>query len=612
MIDKNSLDLYENDHQTFLEKPVDFLNLVDLLRYRAKHQPNNTAVTFLPNGEEEETKLTYQELDQKARAIATTLQGMKAVGERALLLYQPGLEFIQAFFGCLYAEVVIVPVYPPRRNHHGHRLKAIVADAQAKIALTNLSVLSNIEKILQENPELAQLSYVITDEIDDSKANDWQLPQVDKNALAFIQYTSGSTGTPKGVMLSHGNLLYNSQLIYQCFGHTSMSRGVIWLPPYHDMGLIGGILQPLYGGFPVTLMSPTAFIKKPFRWLQAISRYRATTSGGPDFAYDLCVQKITVEQRATIDLSSWDVAFTGAEPIRSQTLDAFADTFADCGFRREAFYPCYGMAETTLIVSGGLKTKAPIIRYFNRDALEQDLVIETTNQQSDCKAIVGCGRTWLDHSIAIVDPESLTPCLIEQVGEIYVSGSSVASGYWNQPEQTQQTFHNYFADAPEKSFLRTGDLGFLYDGELFITGRLKDLIIIAGRNHYPQDIEHTVSQCHPALRPSSGAAFSVEIANQEKLIITQELERNYLRRTDFNEIFKAIVEAVSEKHEIQVYSISLLKTGSLFKTSSGKVQRNACRAGLLADSLDEIVRWSISSSNKIDFKLLRAESGNSS
>ncbi len=608
MVDKTGLGLYENGDRNFLEKPVDFLNLVDLLRHRAKHQPNNTAFTFLPNGDEEETNLTYQELDQKARAVAATLQKIKATGERALLLYQPGLEFIQAFFGCLYAEVVIVPVYPPRRNHHGDRLKAIVTDAQAKIALTNLSVLCNIEKTLQEDPELAKLNYVITDEIDDSKAHDWQLPQVDKDALAFIQYTSGSTGTPKGVMLSHGNLLYNSHLIYQCFGHTSASRGVIWLPPYHDMGLIGGILQPLYGGFPVTLMSPATFIKKPFRWLQAISRYRATTSGGPDFAYDLCVQKITAEQRTTIDLSSWEVAFTGAEPIRSQTLDAFADTFADCGFRREAFYPCYGMAETTLIVSGGLKTEAPIIRYFSKDALKHDLVIETTNQQADHKAVVGCGRAWLDYSIAIVDPESLISCPIGKIGEIYVSGSSVASGYWNQPEQTQRTFHNYLVDAPEKSFLRTGDLGFLHDGELFITGRLKDLIIIAGRNHYPQDIEHTVSQCHSALRPSSGAAFSIEVVNEERLVITQELERNYLRQADFEEIFKTILKTVSENHEVQVYSVLLLKTGSLPKTSSGKVQRSACRTRFLARSLDVVMDWSIN----LDLKFLSNESGDSS
>lgn len=608
MVDKISLDLYKNSDRDFLEGTVDFLNLIDLLRCRAKNQPNDTAFTFLPHGDEEETNLTYQELDQKARAVAATLQAMKAMGERALLLYPPGLEFIQAFFGCLYADVIVVPVYPPRRNHHGHRLKAIVADAQAKIALTNLSVLSNMEKILQEDPELAKLNYVVTDEIDDSKADDWQLPQVDKNALAFIQYTSGSTGTPKGVMLSHGNLLYNSQLIYQCFGHTSASRGVIWLPPYHDMGLIGGILQPLYGGFPVTLMSPTAFIKKPFRWLQAISRYRATTSGGPDFAYDLCVQKITAEQRATIDLSSWDVAFTGAEPIRSQTLTAFADIFADCGFRYEAFYPCYGMAETTLIVSGGLKMEAPIIRHFNKAALEQDLVIETTNQNSDHKAVVGCGRAWLNHSIAIVDSESLIPCPIGRVGEIYVSGSSVASGYWDQPEQSQKTFHNYLSDTPEKSFLRTGDLGFLHNGELFVTGRLKDLIIIAGRNHYPQDIEETVSQCHSALRPGSGAAFSIEVASQERLVIAQELERDYLRQTDFGGIFKTILSAVSENHEVQVYAMLLLKTGSLPKTSSGKVQRSACRTKFLRGSLDVVMNWSINPG----LKILSNESGNSS
>uniref|UniRef100_UPI001F27A166 fatty acyl-AMP ligase n=1 Tax=Calothrix rhizosoleniae TaxID=888997 RepID=UPI001F27A166 len=477
-------------------------NLVNLVRHRNQNQADNIAFTFLANGETEEASLTYQELDKKARAIAAVLQSMKVSGERALLLYQPGLEFIAAFFGCLYAGVIAVPVYPPRRNHHSNRLQAIVSDAQATIALTTASVFSNIEKTLKSEPELAILRCITTDEIDHNKANGWQPPYIENDTLAFLQYTSGSTGTPKGVMVSHGNLMHNSQIIYQCFGHTAKSQGVIWLPLYHDMGLIGGILQPLYGSFPVTLMSPTAFVKKPYRWLQAISHYQATTSGGPNFAYDLCVRQITPEQRATLDLSSWDVAFTGAEPIRAQTLERFATTFADCGFRREAFYPCYGMAETTLIVSGGVKAEPPIIHHVNGSELEQKRVMETTGQQEGDKAVVGCGKTWLDHKIVIVDPKSLTPCPSGKVGEIWVSGSSVASGYWNQPEQTQQTFYNYLADTDERPFLRTGDLGFLHNGELFVTSRLKDLIIISGRNHSPQDIEYTVEQCHHALRPN--------------------------------------------------------------------------------------------------------------
>ncbi|MEM7552760.1 MAG: AMP-binding protein [Cyanobacteria bacterium P01_A01_bin.84] len=306
-----------------------FANLIDLLRHRGEYQSSDTAFTFLPKGEIEELSITYQELDKKARAIAAVLQSMNALGERALLIYQPGLEFIAAFFGCLYAGVIAVPVYPPRRNHHGNRLQAIAKDAQATIALITTSVLSNIETVLIEDPELASLQIITTDEIDSSKSEDWQPKSIDSNDLAFLQYTSGSTGTPKGVMISHGNLLHNSELICKCFENTSSSKGVIWLPPYHDMGLIGGILQPIYGGFPVVLMPPVAFLQKPIRWLKAISRYKATTSGGPNFAYDLCVQKIKPEQLENLDLSSWEVVFTGAEPVRPETLERFARKFAD-------------------------------------------------------------------------------------------------------------------------------------------------------------------------------------------------------------------------------------------------------------------------------------------
>lgn len=582
-------------------------NLVELLRFRAQQQPNKCAYTFLVNGETEVIHLTYEELDQQARTIAAFLQKLELKEERAVLLYLPGLEYIAAFFGCLYAGVVAVPAYPPRPNRSMSRLQAITADSQAAVALTTTSLLTNIESQFAQNPEMTVLRWLATDSIASGLAEAWQEPEVSKDTLAFLQYTSGSTGMPKGVMVSHGNLLHNSALIHECFEHKSDSQGVIWLPPYHDMGLIGGILQPLYSAFPVTLMSPTAFIKKPLRWLQAISRYKATTSGGPDFAYDLACRQITPEQRATLDLSSWDVAFTGAEPVRFQTLERFAATFEPCGFRREAFYPCYGMAEATLIVSGGLKTEPPIICQVKGAELEQNRVSAATGKQESDRALMGCGRTWLDQKIAIVEPESLTLCPPGQVGEIWVSGLSVAQGYWNRPEQTEQIFHAYLADTRERQFLRTGDLGFLHNGELFVTGRLKDLIIILGRNHYPQDIEQTVEQCHPALSPGCGAAFSIEIANQERLVIAQEVERNYIRKLNADEVIRAILQAVSEKHDIQVYVILLLKTGSLPKTSSGKIQHSACRAGFVDGSLDVVVDWSVNPQYKTKFQSLNAE-----
>lgn len=584
-----------------------FSTLVDLLSYRAQGQSDKTSYTFLQNPETEAGRLTYQELDRRARAIAAYLQSLGVSGERALLLYQPGLEYIAAFFGCLYANVVAVPAYPPRRNQNMSRLQAIVASSQATLGLTTTSLLGNIEDCFAENPELAQLRWIATDNIASDLAHAWQSPDLCENTQAFLQYTSGSTGTPKGVMVSHGNLLHNLASIHNCFGHTPNSQGVIWLPPYHDMGLIGGVLQPLYGGFPVALMSSVDFLQKPLRWLEAIDRYKATTSGGPNFAYDLCVRKIKPEQLASLDLSSWEVAFTGAEPIRAETLDRFARTFEPCGFRREAFYPCYGMAETTLIVSGGLKTEPPIVRQVDGAALEQNRVVAANRKQSDSRAIVGCGRSLLDQKIVIVDPESLTPCPDSIVGEIWVSGPSVAQGYWNRPEETKQAFHAYLADTGSGPFLRTGDLGFLMAEELFITGRIKDVIIIRGQNHYPQDIELTVEKSHPALRPGSGAAFGVEVKNQERLVVVQEVERSYLRHLNVNEVVGNISQSVAASHSIQVYAAVLVKTGSIPKTSSGKIQRYACRAGFLNGSLNVMEDWSENPQGKAKFLHLQAE-----
>jgi acyl-CoA synthetase (AMP-forming)/AMP-acid ligase II/acyl carrier protein len=569
--------------------------LVDILVYRAFYQPNDLAYTFLVDGETEEVSLTYQELHQKAQAIAVMLKSIKAIDESALLLYLPGLEFITAFFGCLYAGVVAVPVYPPRRNQRMTRLQAIVKDSEARFALTTASVLTNIQQGFSQESELAALHCLATDKIVDYEAANWQKPNLNKDTLAFLQYTSGSTGRPKGVMVSHGNLLHNQSMLQAAMGHTEKTIYVVWLPLFHDMGLIGNVLQSLYLGVPCIVMSPTDFIKKPFLWLQTISRYQATTSGSPNFAYDLCIDKITPEQRATLDLSSWDVAFNGAEPIRSQTIERFIKTFAPCGFRKEAFYPCYGMAETTLLVCGGLKTEPPVIRYFDATALEENLVVPGTVEQKGSRALVGCGRIWLDQEIAIADPVTLKRCPDNQIGEIWVSGGSVTQGYWRRPEQTEETFHAYLKDASPNSsrqFLRTGDLGFIQDGELFVTGRLKDVIIIRGRNHYPQDIELTVEQSHQALKSGSGAAFAVELEAQERLIIVQEVERTYLRSLNVNQVVEAIRKAVSEQHELQVHTILLLKTGSVPKTSSGKIQRHACKAGFLAESLDIVGHWS--------------------
>jgi len=563
---------------------------VDLLRQRTLHQPNQVAFTFLPDGETEGDHLTYRELDRQARAIASQLQAMGLSGECALLLYPPGLEYLAAFFGCLYAGVVAVPAYPPRNQRNMPRIQAVVANAQAAIALTTTATLSKVQSLLAEKTALGDLQWLTTDSLGNGLAESWQKPSITTDTLAFLQYTSGSTGTPKGVMLSHGNLLHNAAMTYRLMEHSPQSKFVSWLPTYHDMGLIGGILQPLYGGFPCILMPPAAFLQRPYRWLQAISRYQGTTSGGPNFAYELCLQRITPEQLETLDLSSWDVAFNGAEPIQPETLQKFCTKFAPCGFRPEAFYPCYGMAEASLMVSGGRKTAPPLFKTIQGDALERNQAIEasTEHQNKTIYALVGCGQTLPDQTIHIVHPETLTQCLPNEIGEIWVSGASVGYGYWHQREETEKTFRAYLSDTGQGPFLRTGDLGFLQNGELFITGRLKDLIIIRGRNLYPQDIERTVERSHPSLRTGSGAAFTVEVDNEERLVVVQELE--FRAKPNIEEVTAAIRQAVTEDHEVQVYGVVLIKPGSIPKTSSSKIQRRACKAKFLAGNLIVIER----------------------
>ncbi|WP_424102172.1 type I polyketide synthase [Moorena producens] len=571
-----------------------FLSLVDLLGERAQAMPNQQAYIFLQNGETESGSLTYGELDRQARAIASHIQQWQ--GERALLLYPSGLEFITAFFGCLYAGVIAVPVYPPRRNQKLSRLLNIVNDAQACIALTTTSILADLEQRWGSDAELAQLKLVATDTIVADRQEFAPL-SVTPSSLAFLQYTSGSTGTPKGVMVTHGNIIHNQQMIHQAFGHSKQSIVVGWLPLFHDMGLMGNVLQPMYLGISCILMPPVAFLQKPIRWLKAISNYRATTSGGPNFAYDLCLKKVQPEQLANLDLSSWDLAYSGAEPVRAETLKQFGQKFANCGFNYSAFYPCYGMAETTLFATGGEKTQSPVIQGVLAGELEQNLVVESEISSDESRKFVGVGRPDLDTTVIIVNPDSLTPCEPGQVGEIWVSGGSVTSGYWNRPQATQSTFQAYLKDTGSGPFLRTGDLGFLSNGELFVTGRLKDLIIIRGRNHYPQDIELTVENSHPSLRSHGCAAFSVERDGEERLVVACEVERTHLRKLNKEEIVKEIKIAVSTEHELDVDGVVLLKTGSIPKTSSGKIQRRACKQGFLEGSLNVVGQWQRSLEN---------------
>jgi amino acid adenylation domain-containing protein len=565
------------------------------LRKASSTQPNRDAFIFLLDGETEEVTLTYQELDRRSRRVAAQLQALGLTGERALLLYPAGLDFLVAFFGCLYAGVVAVTAYPPRNQRNTPRIKAISTSAQAAIALTTTEILPTVESLMTEKTDLGSLQWLTTDNLAQGIEDSWQEPSINKDTLAFLQYTSGSTGTPKGVMISHGNLLHNADTTYQFMEHSAESKFVTWLPMYHDMGLIGGILQPLYGGFPCIIMPPASFLQRPYRWLQAISKYQGTTSGGPNFAYDLCVQKITPEQKATLDLSSWSVAFNGAEPIRHDTLERFAVAFAECGFRKEAFYPCYGMAETTLMVSGVQKATSPIVKAIQKSALESNRVVESSVEDDNVYHFVSCGRVIPEQKVVIANPETLKSCQPGEIGEIWVSGLSVGQGYWNREEETEETFHAYLSDTGEGPFLRTGDLGFLQNGELFITGRAKDLIIIRGRNLYPQDIELTAESSHPSLRPGANAAFTVEVSNEEKLVVVQELE--FRAKPNLEKVASAIRQAVTEEHEVQVYAVVLIKPGSIPKTSSGKIQRRATHAQYQNGELNVVVSNILKSSN---------------
>jgi amino acid adenylation domain-containing protein/non-ribosomal peptide synthase protein (TIGR01720 family) len=551
--------------------------LVDLLRERGRTDPAQLAYRFLSGDDAESKQITYGELNERSQSIAAVLHDLGARGERALLLYPPGFDYVAAFFGCLYAGVIAVPVYSHRANRT-QRLQLIAADAQARFALTTNRILETID------PQ-TELNWLATDSIaTDAHFQFKETESPDEDALAYLQYTSGSTAAPKGVMITHRNVLANSAYIHYGFAHTRESVSLCWLPHFHDMGLVDGIIQPLYGGFPGLLMSPASFLQRPLSWLEAISKYRVTHSGGPNFAYDLCVRRTNEEQRAALDLSHWRVAYNGAEPVRNETLNSFADAFAISGFRRSCFYPAYGLAEATLKVSGGHPADAPVTCTLSSSALEQNRVVVTETGDS---TLVSSGQSALATEVRIVHPETLTVCARDEVGEIWVSGPGVAKGYWQRPEETEHTFNAYVAgDGP---FLRTGDLGFIREGALFVTGRIKDLIIIRGRNHYPQDIELTAAHSNPALRTGNGAAFSVAMSGEEQLVLAQEVDVR--QQADWQSVIADVRAAILEEFEIQPAAILLLKPGDIPKTSSGKVQRSTARAKFLSNGWEVVAEW---------------------
>ena len=563
-------------------------HLIRVLRRHADERPRQPAFVPLLDGQADHDSLTYAQLDRRARAIAARLQDMGSAGERVLLVYPFGLDFVTAFFGCLYAGCTAVPTYPPHRHRMLELFQGVVADAGARIALSNAAGASQFQARMEaeESGQAAtasQLSWLATEEIPDALAERWQEPAIALDTLAMLQYTSGSTSRPKGVMLSHANLMANIRAIHQAFGIRYEDRGVFWLPMYHDMGLVGGVLVPVFAGATNVSISPVTFLQNPITWLAAISKYHATISGGPNFAYDLCIRKITDEQRATLDLSSWAVAFVGAEPIEPETLERFAAAFAPCGFKPGALYPCYGLAESTLMVSGPRRGSGATVGTFGDTALTENRVEPVPNDAPQARRLVACGSPVGAMRVVIVDTHTHAGAAPDRVGEIWVAGASVGHGYWHKPDETRSSFTAHLSDTGEGPFLRTGDLGFMREGQLYVTGRLDDLIIVRGLNRYPQDIEATARGSHPLTEAGYGAAFVADDHGRRRLVLVQEATRK--GEVDFAPVLEAVHAAVLDEHGVSLDVIVLVRCGTIPKTSSGKIQRHACRAAFLAGEL---------------------------
>lgn len=571
-----------------------FITPLDALQERAEEHPDQLAFLYLEQGEFEADRLTFAELHRAACTIAAHLQTIAEPGQRAMLIYPTGLEFIKAMYGCLYAGIVPIPTNPPGRNRSAARLETIAKDAQATIGLTTSGFLQLFEMYRASLPELDALKWIEHSQLEQPINVSYHRPNLRPETLAFIQYTSGSTNTPRGVIVSHGNLSYNRHAITQGRQRELAEDSVIltWAPLFHDMGLLIGVFQGVFDGNPSILMSPIAFIQKPIRWLRAITRYQATLTGGPNFAFNICLNKIQPEECEGLNLSSWRLAFNSAEPVRADTQDRFASKFAPFGFKAEAFHPAYGLAEATLLVSVGGGYPKTSVFLANREKLEQGHVQPAEpGDDKNAQELVNCGPLMGDIKVAIVNPQTCERCSDDEIGEIWVRGGNIAEGYWNNPDETQKTFRAYIKGSGEGPFMRTGDLGFMYDGHLYVTGRHKDLIIIRGRNYYPQDIEHLVQTVHPSMRPGSGAAFSIKVSGVEHLVVVQEVKEELRGEKTWEEIIQEIRFAIAREFGIRAYCVVLIRPATLSKTSSGKIMRSETRQLYESGELEVVAMW---------------------
>jgi acyl-CoA synthetase (AMP-forming)/AMP-acid ligase II len=579
-------------HRLPSDELPDTTTVVAMCMRRALVDGDRPGYVFETDDEQAPQQLTFGELDRRARAVAATLREHAEPGARALLNYPAGLDFLTAFFGCLYAGVIAVPAAPIERTRPdsalARRCRSIVDSAQPALLLSTTGTLAQIREETMGTSGLHALHPIATDAVDDHAADGWTAPEIDSGTIAYLQYSSGSTGTPKGVMLTHGNVLHNVAAIRSLCADGPEVAGAFWLPMFHDMGLVSSALMPVMTGGWATLMSPVAFLQQPYRWLAALDRPHSTTAA-PNFAYDLCVRRVSDRQLATLDLSGWECAIVGAERVRAETLRRFADRFSTCGFRAESFAPCYGLAESTLLVSGGPTGRRPEPRRFAVDALARDRTVEPAPGEPAVE-LVGSGVARPGVRVVIVEPDTRRPAAPGRVGEICVESPSIGLGYWNRPEESAATFGVTLPDV-EGEFLRTGDLGVILDGELFVTGRRKDVVIVDGYNHYPPDLEATAESAHPATQPGFCAVVSIDDGSRERLVVLAELTTRTVLALNAEDhdtdesaaqliptITAAIRRALSAGHGVAVDDVVLLRPGSLPVTSSGKLQRFACRS----------------------------------
>lgn len=567
--------------------------IVGRLSAHAQRMPGGVAFRFLREDGGNDA-LTFGELAERVVRLAARLAELAHPGDRALLLYPPGLEFVEAFLACLAAGVIAVPAFSPRKNRSAERLLAIAKDAAPRLVLTSSQALAAVEA--SGLAESNRSTILATDAVELGSSGETATNELVRHPVAFLQYTSGSTASPRGVVVTHESLCFNERQIQASFGHTADSVMVSWLPVFHDMGLVGGILQPLFVGFPSILLSPAAFVREPVRWLKAVTDYRGTTTGAPNFAYEHCTRLITEEQKATLDLSSLRIAYNGAEPVREETLARFTAAFARCGFRQEMFFPCYGLAEATLFVSGGPAGRPPSVLSLDSASLERDHVVRASRGAVGVRNVVSCGEVAEGTSVRVVDPQTTVECARANVGEIWLASGSVCAGYWNRPAETGVTFPMVQCDNSRRTFVRTGDLGFVEGGNLFITGRLKDVIILRGRKIYPQDVEAVVEREAPFVPANGTAAFAMPTDGDLQLGVVLEGDRAVALAAkraphDLGRLFTALQAAVVREFDIRLSHAFIVPPGALPRTSSGKVRRQDCLRQMREGQLSAILAW---------------------